>query len=64
MYRPSEKVQFLSQPAQNLGPEFQAGEITHEIERCKAILRNPRATEFDKTVAASRITELRDRKIV
>jgi hypothetical protein len=58
MYRPSEKVQTLSAPAKNLGPEFHAGEVSHELARCKSILRNSRATEFDRIVATQRIHEL------
>lgn len=58
-YKPSEKVETLSVPMKDLGPEFKAGQITHEIERCKSILRNSRATEFDKQVATQRIEEMK-----
>lgn len=56
-YKPSEKVQTLSAPAKDLGPEFKAGEIAHEIDRYRGILRNPKATAEDKQVAAVRLSE-------
>lgn len=57
MYKPSEKVQILSAPAKDLGPEFRAGEVTHEIDRYRAILRNADATPEDKVIAAQRLME-------
>lgn len=57
-YKPSEKTVTLSAPSKDLGPEFRAGEVAHELARCKSILRNARATEFDKQVASQRIAEM------
>jgi hypothetical protein len=57
LYKPSEKVQTLSAPAKDLGPEFRQGEIAHEIDRYRAILRNPKATAEDKRVAQERLNE-------
>jgi flagellar biosynthesis GTPase FlhF len=57
-YKPSEKVSTMSAPTKNLGPEFEQGEVAHEIARNKEILRNPKATAEDKTIAQARLKEL------
>lgn len=57
-YKPSEKVEVLSQPMKDLGPEFRAGEVAHEIDRYRAILRNPRATAEDRFIATRRLEEM------
>lgn len=57
MYKPSEKAQTMSADRKNLGPEFEAGERTHEIERYKSILRNPQATPEDRQIAAMRLAD-------
>jgi len=59
-YKPSEKVQILSAPAKDLGPEFRAGEVAHEIDRYRGILRNPRATAEEKAIAGQRLAEYSD----
>jgi hypothetical protein len=59
-YKPSEKAVILSAPQRDLGPEFRAGQVSHELERNKSILRNPKATQIDRDVAAQRIQELAD----
>jgi hypothetical protein len=56
-YKPSEKVETLSAPAKDLGPEFRAGEVAHEINRYRGILRNPVATAEDRRVAEQRLAE-------
>jgi hypothetical protein len=56
-YKPSEKAQNLSAPTRDLGPEFQAAQMTHEMERNKAILRNPSATPQEKGIAQQRLDE-------
>lgn len=56
-YKPSEKAQTLSAPAKDLGPEFRAGEVAHEVARYKGILRNPAATLEDRRVAILRLAE-------
>jgi hypothetical protein len=56
-YKPSEKAAILSAPAKDLGPEFRAGEIGHEIDRYRAILRNPAATAEDRRIAEQRLAE-------
>src|SRR5260370_9575360 len=60
-YKPSEKATTLASPQKDLGPEFQAGQIVHELERNKAILRNPDATLEEKTIAQTRIDEAKSR---
>jgi len=57
-YKPSEKVETLSAPAKDLGPEFRDGEFTHEYNRYRAILRNPAATAEERQVAQQRLTEM------
>ena len=57
MYKPSEKCQVLSAPQKDFGPFWRASQRTHEIERCKAILRNPQATAEDKAIATQRLFE-------
>jgi hypothetical protein len=57
-YKPSAKAQEMSAPRQGLGPEFEAGEVSHEIERNKAILRNSKATAEDRAVARAKLKEL------
>jgi hypothetical protein len=58
VYKPSEKAAVMSAERPNLGPEFEAAQIAHEVERNKAILRNPKATDFDRSVASSRLKEM------
>jgi len=57
-YKPSEKAGVMSAPRKSLGPEFEAAEQAHEIERNQRILRNPRATAEDKRIAQSRLDEM------
>lgn len=38
-------------------PEWMAGERSYELQKAHDILRNPRATEEEKTVAQTRINE-------
>jgi len=56
----SEKAETLSAPRKSLGAEWEAGERSHEIERNKSILRDPRATEEDKRIAQQRLNEVQD----
>lgn len=56
-YKPSEKATTMSAKPKDLGPEFREGEKAHELERNKAILRNPRATAEEKQIASARIRE-------
>ncbi len=56
-YKPSEKAVTLAGPQKDLGPEFRAGQVAHELERNKAILRNPDATPEEKEIAQTRINE-------
>lgn len=58
-YRPSEKAGTMSGKRKSLGPEFERGELTHEIDRYEKILRNPRATAEDRQIAKMRLMELR-----
>jgi tetratricopeptide (TPR) repeat protein len=57
-YRPSEKAATMAAPRKSLGSEFEQGEVAHEIQRNRAILRNPRATPEDRLVARQRLYEL------
>lgn len=57
VYQPSEKAATMSAQRPDLGPEFNEGQVTHDIERSKAILRNPRATAEDRAVATDRLRE-------
>jgi hypothetical protein len=61
-YRPSEKAVTMSEERKPLGREFDEGEMTHDIERSKSILRNPRATAEDRQVAQSRLDEALERR--
>lgn len=56
-YKPSEKVETLSAPSKDLGPEFRAGEVAHEINRYRGILRNPAATAEERRIAEQRLAE-------
>jgi hypothetical protein len=57
-YKPSEKAETMSGPRKSLGPEWEAGERTHEIDRYKAILRNARATTEERLIARLRLSEM------
>jgi hypothetical protein len=57
-YKPSEKAATMSAERPSLGREFEEGEASHDLERNRAILRNPRATAEDKRIAQSRIAEV------
>lgn len=57
-YHPSEKTEVLSEPLQDLGPEWREGEKSYELARNKAIIRDARATPEEKAVAKSRIEEI------
>lgn len=46
-----------AQPTKNYGPEFDQAQASHELERYKAILRNPRANAATKKIAQQRIDE-------
>lgn len=46
-----------AQPSKNYGPEFDQAQASHELERYKAILRNPRANAATKKIAQQRIDE-------
>ena len=56
-YAPSEKAELMGAPRTPLGPEFEAAQIAHDVERSKAILRDPKATAEDKRIAATRLHE-------
>lgn len=58
-YRPSEKAETMSEKPKDLGAEFSEGQVSHEIERNKSILRNPRATPEDIAIANQRLAEMR-----
>lgn len=62
MYKPSEKAATMSEKPKDLGPEFKAGEVGHEIERNKAILRDSRATDEDKAVAQKNLKDLEEQR--
>lgn len=62
IYKPSEKAATMSDKPKYLGPEFDEGQITHDIERSKSILRNPRATAEDRAVAEDRLREMEERR--
>jgi len=57
-YTPSEKAATMAPPRRSLGPEFEEQQRSHEMERNKAILRNPRATAEDRRIAQSRLKEI------
>lgn len=61
-YKPSEKAETLAAPRKSLGPEFEAAEVQHEIERNKAIARNPKATAEEKQIAEQRIRDINERQ--
>lgn len=56
-YKPSEKASTMSAAPRDLGPEFNAGEREHEIQRNKSIIRNPRATPEEIAIAKARLKE-------
>lgn len=56
-YKMSEKAATMSAAPKDLGPEFKAGEQEHEIQRNKAIIRNPRATPEEIAIAKARLKE-------
>ena len=57
-YKPSEKAATMSGERKSLGREFEEGERTHEVERYRSILRNPKATNEDRVIAMQRLSEL------
>lgn len=61
-YKPSEKAVTMSEKPRDLGREFDEGELTHDIERSKSILRNPNATDEDRAVAGDRLREAMERR--
>ena len=56
-YKPSEKASTMSAERPNLGQEFETAQVSHEIERNKSILRNPRATAEDRRIAQDRLRD-------
>jgi hypothetical protein len=56
-YTPSEKAATMSADRPSLGKEFDSGEAAHELERNKGIVRNPKATDEERSVAQQRISE-------
>lgn len=59
-YKPSKKAQEMSAPRQSLGPEWEAGELSHEISRYKSILQNPKATLEERAMASAKLRELQE----
>jgi hypothetical protein len=59
-YKPSEKAATLSEPRKEYGREFDQAEFQEEIDRNNRILRDPRATEEDKTVARDRLRDAQE----
>jgi hypothetical protein len=60
-YKPSEKATTMSEAPKNLGPEFELDQLSHDVERSKAILDNPKATSEDKAAATERLNTARAR---
>lgn len=56
-YKQSEKAATMSAKPRDLGPEWSAGELQHEIQRNKSIIRNPRATAEDIAIAKDRLRD-------
>ena len=59
-YKPSEKAATMSAERKDYGPEFDAAQKQHEIDRNKSILRNPKATEEDRRVATETLLDLQN----
>jgi hypothetical protein len=57
VYTPSAKAELMSAPMQDLGEEFNNQQQEHEIDRYRAILRNPSATEEERSIAQQRLRE-------
>lgn len=57
-YKQSEKAATMSAKPRDLGPEWSAGELQHEIQRNKAIIRNPRATAEELAIAKDRLRDV------
>lgn len=57
-YQPSEKAATMAAPRTSLGPEFEAQQGQEQINRYKAIQRNPKATPEDLAEASARLKEL------
>lgn len=56
-YKPSEKVQTMSDKPRDLGPEWDEQQWEHELQRNKSILRNPNASAEERRIAQSRIDD-------
>lgn len=56
----SEKAELMGAPRKSLGREFEAGETSHEKERNRSILRNPKATFEDRRIAQSRLADMEE----
>lgn len=56
----SEKAELMGAPRKSLGQEFEAGETSHEKERNRGILRNPKATLEDRRIAQSRLADMEE----
>src|ERR1700676_2607917 len=50
----------MSANRQNYGPEFEAAQQQHEIDRNKSILRNPKATDEDRRVAMENLVHIQN----
>ena len=57
-YTPSEKAELMSAPTKDYGPEFDAQQKAHEIQRYKDIQRNPQANAAARATAEQRLNEL------
>lgn len=62
-YKPSEKAATMSEDRKPLGKEFDAGELTHEVERNRSILDNKDATEEEKAAANKFFEQHPDRQV-
>lgn len=59
-YKPSEKAATMSAERKDYGPEFEAAQREHEIDRNKKILRNSAATDADRADAVARLADLQN----
>lgn len=62
-FKISQKAEEMGAPRKNLGPEWEAGEAAHDLERNREILRNPKATAEEKRVASQRIEDAQKKSL-
>lgn len=62
-FKISQKAEEMGAPRKDLGPEWEAGEAAHDLERSRDILRNPKATAEEKRVASQRIEEAQKKSL-